>query len=236
MKQRALKKTKKALQAYILLHELGHFERWYEETAPVAEALEIEAYCDRLSLKVLSEEMSSSESEHFRTGRLFILLRTMGNINRSIKSAVVPLYQNGVCDPAAPQYQVNIQRADINHATTLFLHDLNRELDCAEIVTEYKNLMEKFSLTISRHKAGFGYEINSAVIYKAAQILLSSGNADEPSLSGLQREILELYVEGLEYFCSTKCRAWKASIAEQSSSGTASRCDPEWDGPFLDSR
>ncbi|MCD8491919.1 MAG: hypothetical protein LRY51_08470, partial [Geovibrio sp.] len=193
------------IQAFSLLHELAHFEA---EGDPVNHTsrtlLSAEIYCDSRALDGLAIQKDFNNDHFYRN---WILMRAVQDTNNSIQRAV----KNHIKCRAASSSGGMGCRPDFSHSTALFLKNPDHTASCEEVIQEYNSLLLALYSTI-RCEWGLSIEDRISKTYKAACLLLERGGSDNLILSPLQREILELYTEGMEHFCPTKCQCWRGEL------------------------
>ncbi|MCD8491922.1 MAG: hypothetical protein LRY51_08485 [Geovibrio sp.] len=213
---------KQAWMAFIFLHELGHFEKRYHRFSHSWEMLEAEIYCDRRSLSALYSEAASVQNGVCRE---VILARAVRDIITKVSQYIYPSHSYDTSGQVSYSYYPRTSNLDISHATALFLSKPHYETELRRLPREYKGLLTAFCGIFQEMEARPG--IDAALIYKAARTLLVRDNKGVTSLSDMQRDILELYAEGMEYFCPTKCASWQAELEAGAACSSVASSGPD---------
>lgn len=222
---------KSAFLAYIAVHELAHFEMPEYDLADVTGCLRVETHCDRRAREALGNEAAFAEN---RMEREIILMRAVQDMNRLPRKMMMPIYQiDGILPSKAKGYLCNFKWFDVAHSTALFLKKGPDAPGFEAAIEEYKGLVPLLAGTLEE-ALGTPFPINYTHVYKAVRIILDSASADNagadsPALSSVQREILELYAEGMEHFCPVKCARLRDELAGKLRIMDV-RHKPEWDG------
>lgn len=168
----------RSMIALILAHEIGHHSHTWDNLADGAPKMKAEYGSDRHALDVLQE--IESPVNYAVTKRDLIKARGSGAILYAL----------------ANFWSEDLSKKSLEHATALFLsHDYDGRHD--EVFEAHWRMVKRlhyYNLTADRNIPLF---INT---YLSAQDILES----EHDLSEIEGQILDAYIESIEYFCPKK--------------------------------